>query len=199
MSRNRDENRIPLKMQFVLWFAGLRGAIAFALVSSSSCNDIYFSQTKLVLIHMILISQAENMPGPNRDTYATATLTICLFTTVFCGGFTETILSKFGMRHGVEVTGGSDFGFNDESLFTMTSPMAKRISRRMYSGTKRLWKDFDENYLKNLFGGSRRIESGDDESDEMHLGNYELGTQEDDDDDSDLNENGITPLSTSSK
>lgn len=173
LSRNRDENRIPLKMQFVLWFAGLRGAIAFAL--------------------------AENMPGPNRDTYATATLTICLFTTVFCGGFTETILSKFGMRHGVEVTGGSDFGFNDESLLTMTSPMAKRISRRMYSGTKRLWKDFDENYLKNLFGGSRRIESGDDESDEMHLGNYELGTQEDDDDDSDLNENGITPLSTSSK
>ena len=41
LSRNRDENRIPLKMQFVLWFAGLRGAIAFALVSSSSWKDIF--------------------------------------------------------------------------------------------------------------------------------------------------------------
>ena len=100
------------------------------------------------------------------------------------------------MRHGVEVTGGSDFGFDDESLLTMTSPMAKRISRHVYSGAKRLWKDFDEIYLKHWFGGARRIESGDDASDDIHLGNYELGAQEEDDD-SDPNENDITPLSMS--
>merc|ERR1712176_868628 len=50
--------RIPFEMQIVLWFAGLRGAIAFAL--------------------------AMNMPGPNREVYATATLFICIFTTVVC-------------------------------------------------------------------------------------------------------------------
>lgn len=168
-------------MQFVLWFAGLRGAIAFAL--------------------------AENMPGPNRDTYATATLTICLFTTIFCGGFTETILSKYGMRHGVEATGESgDFGFDDRHLLTMTSPTAKRISRRVYKGVKRVWKDFDENYLKEMFGGSRKIESGDDDEydDERNLGNYELGAQdpsadEFDDDDDDGNENDVTPLSLPAK
>jgi solute carrier family 9 (sodium/hydrogen exchanger), member 8 len=59
LCRNKRENKITLKMQGVLWFAGLRGAIAFAL--------------------------AENMPGPNKDVYATATLSICIFTTVVCG------------------------------------------------------------------------------------------------------------------
>jgi sodium/hydrogen exchanger 8 len=52
----RKGNQITLKMQAVLWFAGLRGAIAFAL--------------------------SENMPGPHKEIYATATLSICLFTTI---------------------------------------------------------------------------------------------------------------------
>jgi solute carrier family 9 (sodium/hydrogen exchanger), member 8 len=41
--RRKGENRISLKMQCVLWFAGLRGAIAFAL--------------------------SMNMPGPNSDSH----------------------------------------------------------------------------------------------------------------------------------
>ena len=41
----RRRNKIPSSMQIVMWFTGLRGAIAFAL--------------------------SENMPGPHRDTYAT--------------------------------------------------------------------------------------------------------------------------------
>ncbi|EED91663.1 sodium/hydrogen exchanger, Na+/H+ exchanger, antiporter, partial [Thalassiosira pseudonana CCMP1335] len=64
--RRKGENKISLKMQCVLWFAGLRGAIAFAL--------------------------SMNMPGPNADTYAAGTLFICMFTTIVCGGFTEKIL-----------------------------------------------------------------------------------------------------------
>ncbi|GMH89682.1 hypothetical protein TL16_g11533, partial [Triparma laevis f. inornata] len=59
-------NKIPMKMQYVLWFVGLRGAIAFAL--------------------------AENMPGPNKQSYVANTLCICIFTTVVCGGFTEKLL-----------------------------------------------------------------------------------------------------------
>jgi sodium/hydrogen exchanger 8 len=177
LCRNHDGNRIPFKMQFVLWFAGLRGAIAFAL--------------------------AENMPGPNRDTYATATLTICMFTTIFCGGFTERILSSFGMRQGNEAedTDNGDFGFDRESLLTMTSPIAKRISRHVYKGFKGLWKNFDDQYLKEMFGGSINVEIGDDDSgDERRLGNYELGEQnieEDCDDVIDL-DNG-SPLTIANK
>jgi sodium/hydrogen exchanger 8 len=72
--RRHGENYIPIKMQAVMWFAGLRGAIAFAL--------------------------AEDMPGPNHDTYASVTLSIVFFTTVVCGGFTEKTLQLAGMKKG---------------------------------------------------------------------------------------------------
>ena len=42
------KQKIPWKMQVVIWFAGLRGAIAFAL--------------------------SQNMPGPHKDVYETTTL-----------------------------------------------------------------------------------------------------------------------------
>lgn len=145
LCRKRGHNRIPMKMQFVLWFAGLRGAIAFAL--------------------------AENMPGPNRDAYATATLTICIFTTVVCGGFTEKILSRMGMKQG-EVDyddGGNDV---DYGRLITASPIAQRVSSSVYDGAKGIWKQFDETYLKELFGGSRRVMSADDGDGE--LGHYEL-------------------------
>lgn len=71
--------RRPLStnMQVAIWFAGLRGAIAFAL--------------------------SQNMPGPRRDLYTTTTLSIVIFTTVVCGGLTETMLSKVGMRNTTSV------------------------------------------------------------------------------------------------
>ena len=59
-------------MQGVLCFAGLRGVIAFAL--------------------------SENMPGPNKDLFATATLSICIFTTIVCGGLTDKILTLTDMK-----------------------------------------------------------------------------------------------------
>jgi len=63
---------IPWKMQFVMWFAGLRGAIAFAL--------------------------SQNLPGEHRDVYISTTLGIVIFTTIVCGGLTEPMLAKMGMR-----------------------------------------------------------------------------------------------------
>jgi NhaP-type Na+/H+ or K+/H+ antiporter len=59
-------------VQVVIWFSGLRGAIAFAL--------------------------AQNMPGPRRDLYTTTTLCICICTTLVCGGLTEPILDRMGMK-----------------------------------------------------------------------------------------------------
>ena len=49
-----------------MWFAGLRGAIAFAL--------------------------SQSMPGPNKDVYASTTLMVVLITTLVCGSLTEPLL-----------------------------------------------------------------------------------------------------------
>ena len=156
--------KITPKMQMVLWFAGLRGAIAFAL--------------------------AENMPGPHKDVYATATLTICIVTTVVCGGFTERILTVFGMReeptpklkatpYKHDPTNGDDrrnyddrngYGDNgtdddDDDNTAMNSlsykpPTPKREEtilterrRRIQEGIKGVWNRFDSRVLQPHFGG----------------------------------------------
>jgi len=153
MARRKGSDRITCKMQFVLWFAGLRGAIAFAL--------------------------AENMPGPNRETYASVTLTICMITTVVCGGFTERILTKFGMKQGsyLERSTSDD---SDVEFLVIESETTRREIGRVYKGLKGLWKQCDDVYLKEYFGGSRPvvspthgiIDSG------RSLGHYELSKQE---------------------
>mmetsp|Transcript_18043 Transcript_18043/g.43691 ORF Transcript_18043/g.43691 Transcript_18043/m.43691 type:complete len:730 (-) Transcript_18043:80-2269(-) len=155
--------KITPKMQMVLWFAGLRGAIAFAL--------------------------AENMPGPHKDVYATATLTICIVTTVVCGGFTERILTVFGMReeptpklkatpYKYDLTNGDDGGDedarngysddggdDDDDNTAMNSlsykpPTPKREEtiltqrrRRIEEGIKGVWNRFDSRVLQPHFGG----------------------------------------------
>jgi solute carrier family 9 (sodium/hydrogen exchanger), member 8 len=64
--------QIPFPMKCAIWFAGLRGAIAFAL--------------------------SQNMPGESTDLYVSTTLSIVIFTTIVCGGMTEPMLSRMGMR-----------------------------------------------------------------------------------------------------
>jgi sodium/hydrogen exchanger 8 len=156
----RGSNKIPLEMQTVLWFAGLRGAIAFAL--------------------------SESMPGPNAEVYQTTTLFICIFTTVFCGGFTEQMLSAFGMKD--DSRHGDDDDWNLTRLtYDPPTPERKRsrygeIARqRMYEGVKGIWNRLDDQVLKVHFGGSQTVESPRRSND--HLGNYELGglNQESDD------------------
>eukprot|EP01038_Epipyxis_sp_PR26KG_P007944 gene7944-10779_t len=69
----RGRNRaISLPMQGVIWFAGLRGAISFAL--------------------------SQNMPGDHKDLYISTTLSIVIFTTIVCGGLTEPFMKRMGMR-----------------------------------------------------------------------------------------------------
>ena len=180
--RRDPRTYIPFRMQCVLWFAGLRGAIAFAL--------------------------AMNMPGRHREVYATTTLFICIFTTVVCGGLTDRMLTRFGMKTNLR---DMETSFADESEQSYesdengqedkeengggqaTSPLSRRgpdtpldrHRRRAYKGTKRLWKRIDNQYFKVYFGGvtheSVRVSNNGDE-----LGDYELGsTAEKDDDDSD--------------
>jgi sodium/hydrogen exchanger 8 len=152
----RGNQKIPGKMQVVLWFAGLRGAIAFAL--------------------------AENMPGPNKEVYATATLSICIFTTVVCGGFTERVLTVFGMK------GEPDREEEEEgwalSRLSYTPPTQPReglvgaaTRRQVYEGVKGIWNKFDDQFLKPHFGGSQMVESSLESPtrNDSRRGNYELG------------------------
>ncbi len=66
MSNLCRRKKISGQMQVVMWFAGLRGAIAFAL--------------------------SQSMPGDSKDVYASTTLMIVLFTTLVCGGLTAPLL-----------------------------------------------------------------------------------------------------------
>eukprot|EP00981_Chlorochromonas_danica_P006713 scaffold1463_cov189-Ochromonas_danica.AAC.8 len=68
----RRQQPIPLRMQVVMWFCGLRGAIAFAL--------------------------SQNMPFEHRELYSSTTLLVVIATTIVCGALTEPMMSAMGMR-----------------------------------------------------------------------------------------------------
>ena len=125
--------------QAVLWFVGLRGAIAFAL--------------------------SENMPGPHKEVYATGTLSICIFTTLVCGSFTDRVLTVFGMKDNQfssldednNELGGAELKLN---RLTFKPPIAHRREsnlevnqRKLREGIKGLWYRFDDQILKPQFGG----------------------------------------------
>lgn len=148
LCRHKRETRITCKMQGVLCFAGLRGAIAFAL--------------------------SENMPGPNKDVYATATLSICIFTTIVCGGLTDKILTMTDMK---SIRADENEDTDEEEMEPLPSTASRHImSRRVYAGAKGVWKDFDNRYLKELFGGSRQVRSGAEYSNVNGHGHYEMTT-----------------------
>lgn len=39
-----------------------------------------------------------NMPGEHKDLFISTTLSIVIFTTVVCGGLTEPVLNRMGMK-----------------------------------------------------------------------------------------------------
>mmetsp|Transcript_30409 Transcript_30409/g.35414 ORF Transcript_30409/g.35414 Transcript_30409/m.35414 type:complete len:563 (-) Transcript_30409:148-1836(-) len=157
----KTSQRITFPMQAVLCFAGLRGAIAFAL--------------------------ATNMPGPNSETYSTVTLAICTITTVVCGGFTERVLSICGMRKNQESRDTIDtqnslkeLDEGEENGFFMNTQIVPTV---VYDGVKGLMLNLDHVYLRPLFGGapmnatSHRSKKGHD-----GLGQYELSVMKGSDD-----------------
>ena len=135
-------------------------------------------------------------PGPHKEIYSTATLTICIVTTVFCGGFTERILTVFGMREqSTPNLGSRDTDFDDEPLnltsLTYKPPIPKvretqlmQRKRRVKEGIKGVWFRFDENFLKIHFGGEHaptddkgddRMSVDDDEDTSSWPGHCEMG------------------------
>lgn len=144
IQRKRKSSNISFNMQMVLWFAGLRGAIAYAL--------------------------AENMPGENKATYVTATLSICLLTTIICGGFTEKVLSISGMKD-EESLDGNNVQNEEEDSFVI--PSDDEETENVHSGIKECLLNFDRTILQLYFGG--KIRSTRSKNDGRNRGNYELG------------------------
>ncbi|KAG5177712.1 Sodium/hydrogen exchanger family-domain-containing protein [Tribonema minus] len=168
------KQKITGGMQVVMWFSGLRGAIAFAL--------------------------SQSMPGPSKDVYASTTLMVVLITTLVCGGLTEPLLTRMKVKlqpatptstsHSAArppsaINNGSDYDADEEGL--VDSPGGVRGSsarasllrkqdgglhesghssssregsrhggrwqRASMSAATGLWQRVDVKFLQPLFGG----------------------------------------------
>jgi sodium/hydrogen exchanger 8 len=80
--------KITWRMQLLMWYSGLRGAVCFAL--------------------------AKNIPGENTDVLVSTTLSVVAFTTIIGGGFTESVVTGLKLKQlpvgggaGGEMGGGS--------------------------------------------------------------------------------------------
>jgi len=127
----KRKTKITFKMQLMIWFAGLRGAVAFAL--------------------------ALNVRTSHRSQVITTTLFLVLFTTLVLGGLTAPILKKLHLQMNppdqeVEM---------HESLITgevLDDNRKGSRSRRVghISWAHRAWRRMDEKFMKPLFGGRPR-------------------------------------------
>jgi len=113
------KRKISFKMQVMMWFAGLRGAIAFALaitVPNTTAGQPYI---------------------------VTTTLFIVFFTTLLCGGTTERALTILDIKK------------PEDPL-----PSETAAEQSGYTGCHKLWKRFDERFMKTWFGGNQRATDG---------------------------------------
>lgn len=119
------------------------------------------------------------MPGPHKDTYATATLSICIFTTVICGGMTKHVLDVSGMKQTDDDENEEVDGENLTPLSASSSSLrlAYRAKQHVYHGAKAKWREFDNNYLRVYFGGATSSERHSGLS-SLSRGDYELTTRQ---------------------
>eukprot|EP00455_Lapot_gusevi_P025419 TRINITY_DN2672_c0_g1_i9.p1 TRINITY_DN2672_c0_g1~~TRINITY_DN2672_c0_g1_i9.p1 ORF type:complete len:496 (+),score=109.12 TRINITY_DN2672_c0_g1_i9:178-1665(+) len=123
------KNKIPFPMQIALWFAGLRGAIAFAL--------------------------SLQVPTENRQVIITTTLFLVMFSTIFMGGLTEPLISRLKLRASDMApqngSTGAEGGVDAEAESEHTNePEQPR------TGFAKLWFHLDNNFVKPYFGGQTR-------------------------------------------
>lgn len=95
LMNNVKKERISWEMMHILWFAGLRGAVAYACVR-----------------------EFPNIHG-NAEAFTAATIIIVFFTIVLMGGFTETLLGMLGIEMGVDLEEYMDI-FRQEKELTGT-------------------------------------------------------------------------------
>ncbi|CAH0480710.1 unnamed protein product [Peronospora belbahrii] len=133
--KRSEQQKIPFKYMIVMWFSGLRGAIAFALVLNvSTANPVHAAILK------------------------SSTLFLVLFTTVFFGMATGPLLRV------LDLTGGSRPGRQvtvSEDVYTAESTEKQPLLRPSLSPSRSWsvhsrWVELDEKYLKPVFGGKPR-------------------------------------------
>jgi len=125
---------ISYKMQIMIFFAGLRGAIAFAL--------------------------SNNMPEEHANLYISTTLSIVIFTTVIVGGLTEPMINYTGMRLSVSPPPSPDYSMLVSSpdysrLASTPDPSDKNeeiIDNGLESKLNILIYRFDRQFMQPLFG-----------------------------------------------
>ncbi|KAG9406614.1 Sodium/hydrogen exchanger 3 [Aphanomyces cochlioides] len=170
-------DRISATSMLVIWFAGLRGAISFALVKTWSHVD----------------SSGES----HRPLIVSTTLIIVVFTTLIIGGLTGPLLSYIGavsteemlpespkaeprisfvhsLAHGDLVNPDvrrrhKNEHFEEESDHLPDTnespgevdPPVENPKVTLATKFERAWKNVDENYLKRWFGGRKKPQVGD--------------------------------------
>ncbi|RHY12274.1 hypothetical protein DYB25_000261 [Aphanomyces astaci] len=186
----RKEDRISATSMLVIWFAGLRGAISFALVKTWSHID--------------------SSGDSHRPLIVSTTLMIVVFTTLIIGGLTGPLLAYIAKgsvevpapdspkavseprlsfihslahgdlvnpavrrRHPKPEDGGADdccvaaSAASDDSeggaSIAPAMPMEGVVTVSLTHKFEQTWKNVDENYLKRWFGGRKR------EPDHQHL------------------------------
>lgn len=133
-----EQQKIPFTYQIVIWFSGLRGAIAFALVLNVSTGNP---------IHAAILKSS--------------TLFLVLFTTVFFGAATGPLLRVLGLagdpqpERDIVNCEDSYTGEADEQQPLLRQSLSPLGSRSVHGR----WVDLDEKYLKPIFGGNPRLQS----------------------------------------
>ena len=136
MGRTRT---IPLKVQHMMFFSGLRGAIAFALA-------------------------VRNTVSIPRQMMLTTTLIIVIVSVIVFGGLSMPALTCLKIKTGVDVL-EEEKRARRLSLIDVNDPSAstpqERIEKRQYekSWLVRVWSNFDEKYLTPIFVEESQLES----------------------------------------
>ncbi|XP_067121940.1 sodium/hydrogen exchanger 6-like isoform X1 [Centruroides vittatus] len=121
-------NKIPLSFQHILYFAGLRGAIAFALAIRNTLSE----QRRLIL---------------------TTTSLIAIVTVIICGGFTTTLLTWLGIPIGIEDEREMvQFGSPKKTKEQNTNQKPEKFEK---AWLVRKWSNFDVMFMKPLLTHSR--------------------------------------------
>ncbi|RWS23321.1 sodium/hydrogen exchanger 7-like protein [Leptotrombidium deliense] len=135
-------NKIPLNYQHVLFFSGLRGAMAYALAIRNTLSE-------------------------PRRIMLTTTSVISIVTVIVFGGSTSSLLSLLGIPVGVEESEHEMLPFSDmkrtgsvttpTDLQSPTSPPSQQQTRSPYEKAwlVRKWYNFDVRFMKPLLTHSR--------------------------------------------
>ncbi|XP_053207171.1 sodium/hydrogen exchanger 9-like isoform X1 [Panonychus citri] len=142
-------NKIPLNYQHVIFFVGLRGAMAYALAIRNTLSE-------------------------PRQIMLTTTSVISIVTVIACGGFTSSVLQVLEIPVGVEESEHEMLPFSDVKrsnsvttpieLQSPTSPGGEKLSGEPTTASRsvyekawlvRKWYNFDVRYMKPLLTHSR--------------------------------------------